>query len=634
MTERDELLEQFLVEGRELLVRGRRDLGRLAGTATDRGALDGLFRSLHTLKGSTGLFALAPLTSLLHAAEAQLDEARAAGALARERVDGLGRALDEVEIWLDVLDRGGKPSADLARRAQGLSERLQEAAPPAEPEPPAGAADWAPALVADSGRQGPLVAIRYAPGAEAYFRGEDPLAIVREIPGLVRLRLSADPATDRVTYDPFRCTLKIEALSDAPLDDVRQALRLVFDQVELIEVAAAQAGGGLRLRALRVDAERLDSVAALVDELVIAKNALAHQTAELARAFAGTAQERELTVRQAALERVAGQLHAAITSLRLAPLSHLFSRFPRQVRELAEGLDKDVDLLVTGEQVSLDKSVVEGLFEPMLHLLRNAVDHGVETRAARLAAGKPERARITIAAHAQADEVVVEIVDDGRGIDLARVRAAAVARGVISAEAASGLSNEAAARLVFAPGFSTKGQVSAISGRGVGMDAVHDAVTRMGGRVALENRPGEGLSVRLILPAQVVLTKILVVEAGGERFGVPLEGVSETHRVRLDEVTRVRAGRAYVRRDRVIPLLRLAELLGGASGPDGEVFPVLNVVVGDEAVGVQIDRLGERVEAPLRPMNGLMSAYPGLLGTVLEGDGRVLLILDLAELAT
>jgi two-component system chemotaxis sensor kinase CheA len=165
------------------------------------------------------------------------------------------------------------------------------------------------------------------------------------------------------------------------------------------------------------------------------------------------------------------------------------------------------------------------------------------------------------------------------------------------------------------------------------MDAVRAAVSELGGRIALDNRPGQGLTVRLTLPARVVLTRILVVKAGGERFGVPLDTISETHRVQPEQVSAIRAGRAYVRRDTVIPLLRLGDLLGVESAGEGQAFPVLSVEMAGEPLGIQIDEIAERIEAPMRPMSGLLAGYPGVMGAVLQGDGQVLLVLDLAELA-
>lgn len=632
MVARDELLEQFLIEGRDLLDRATADLGALTRDAADTDALASLFRAIHTLKGSAALFAVPELTRLLHGMETRLESARAKGGLSTDDMPRLQRTLDVTDAWLEALDRVGEPSDQL--RADTVALDRGDAAL-AGAEPIAMPADWARTLASSAGVSGSIVAARYTPDRDAYFRGDDPLAIMRAIPGLFRLEMEA-PAPE-ATYDPFACTLTLRALSTAPITDVRAALRLVSDQADIAVVEtttpAAQRPAGIALRSLRVDAERLDDVAALIDELVIAKNALVHQTALLAAAAPEAARSRDLANTLSSVERLVADLHASVTRLRLVALGHVFSRLPRQVREIAEGLGKDVELLVSGDAVAVDKSVVEHLYEPLLHLVRNAIDHGIETPADRRERGKPQRAVLTLSAQAAREEVTIDLADDGRGIDVGRVREIAVARGVLDAEAAAGLSDAAAANLVFAPGFSTASELTQLSGRGVGMDAVRAAVTQVGGRVSLENRPGQGLSVRLTLPATVVLTKLLVVTAGGERFGVPLESVRETHRVRRDDVTPVRVGRAYVRRDHVIPLLRLSDLLGAAAREDSGAFPVLRIVAGGEDIGIQIDEIAERVEAPLRPMGGVLAHYPGILGTVLNGDGEVLLVLDLAELA-
>jgi two-component system chemotaxis sensor kinase CheA len=631
MNARDELLEQFLLEGRELLDRATADLAGLARDGSDADALDGLFRAVHTLKGSAALFEVAELTRLLHGLETDLEAARSQGLLSGPVRAQVERGLDIADSWLDALESEGGPSDRLRAETLALERGATELA-----DAPVAAPDWARDLFAHADAAGSLVVIRYAPAQDAYFRGDDPLAIMRELPGLIRLDLAA-PAAE-AAYDPFACTLILRALSTASLTDVRAALRLVADQIELAVVDPERTpktatASGLALRSLRVEANRLDDVAALIDELVIAKNALAHQMALLTAAAPQAARSRDLANTLSAVERVVSDLHGSVTRLRLVTLGHVFNRLPRQVREISEALGKDVDFVVSGESVAVDKSVVEHLYEPLLHLVRNAIDHGIEEPAVRRARSKPQRAVLRLSAQMRRDEVTIDLTDDGRGIDVVRVRDLAVSRGLLNAAAAETLTEAAAANLIFAPGFSTASELTQLSGRGVGMDAVRAAASHVGGRVSLENRPGQGLSVRLTLPAHVVLTRLLVVRAGGERFGVPLEAVRETHRVRRDDVTPVRAGRAFVRHDNVIPLLRLSDLLGAAVREDAVAFPVLQIDAGGEDVGIQIDEIGERVEAPLRPLAGVLAGYPGVLGTVLQGDGGVLLVLDLEELA-
>lgn len=643
----DDLLGQFLIEGRELVEQASEDLLELERRPAASEVVDSAFRAFHTLKGSTGLFDLAPLGAILHAAEDLLGLLRDGRATADASVlDALMACLRQTERWLNAIEADGGLPADAPQAAAALAARLratqEESAPQALSTNAVGPAEWTRALLEPPlDGAGPFVAVRYTPPAEAYFHGDDPLAIARSAPGLARLVAGPrEPWGPLEDYDPFACNLVLTALYDAPLAEVRAAFRFVADQAEFSEVANTAGAeevvqptfGGGGQRTLRVEAERVDRLAAVVDELVVAKNALAHLAARASGAGAEIGFVRDLGAAQINLDRLIGRLHGSVTRIRLVPLSPLFRRFSRLVREMAGSLGKDVEFRLRGEDVEVDKAVVDGLFDPLLHLLRNALDHGVEPAAERQAAGKPARASLVLSARASGDQVLVEVSDDGRGLNPERIRKAAVQRGLVGPEAAASLSDADAIDLVFAPGFSTAAQVSEVSGRGVGMDAVRSAVSALGGRVSLQSHPGEGTVVQLSLPLSLVLTRIMVVEAAGERFGAPLDSIIETARIPADRLAPIRAGRAFVLRDQAIPVLPLAELLGLPSGPvDGELN-VLIVQAGAEPVGVLVDAFGERLDAPLRATNGLLTGLPGVLGATLLGDGQVLMVLDLPEL--
>jgi two-component system chemotaxis sensor kinase CheA len=319
--------------------------------------------------------------------------------------------------------------------------------------------------------------------------------------------------------------------------------------------------------------------------------------------------------------------------MRLAPLRRLFAPLPRQVRDMADALGKPVELLVSGEEVAVDKAIMDGLYEPLIHILRNAVDHGLEPPEVRAAAGKPARGVIRLAATPRGDVAVIEVADDGAGLDLPRIRTAAVERGLLSAEAVMALSDREAADLIFMPGFSTARKVTDLSGRGVGLDAVRAALARIGGRVEVESRPGQGAVVRMSAPLRTVLTRVAILCVGAERFGAPLDAIREVVRVPRAQVSAVRAGKAVVVRDEVIPLMHLGELLGG----DSSLADPLTVAVVDSAggrVGVAVDRVDETLMAPVQAVSPLLSGLAGLTGSILQGDGRVLFLLDLAALTS
>lgn len=626
----DPLMQQFLLEGRDQAQQAGEALLALERDG-DKGQLDAALRAFHTLKGSAGLFDLAELGALMHAAEERLEDVRGGGRqLSTNVATLLLEAVSEAERWLEALAHGGEPATDDRVSAARLAKILaRDPVADLEPETPSSAPpDWAQALAGRLPPGATGTAIRHRPDSQAYFHGEDPLALMAQVPQLEWLDLGRrSNAPPGETYDPFTCELVLTALSAATPTQVREVYRLVADEVELVEVRGRQAAAAEGARALRVAPERIDELAALLDEAIIAKNALAHATA----ALIDEAGSRQVGERQAALDRTLADLHAALAELRMAPLAQVFARFPRQARELAAQLGKNAELQLSGGEVAVDKAIVEGLFEPLVHLLRNALDHGVEPPEERRRQGKPERATLQLSARALAGQAVIELTDDGRGLDADRIRAMAEAKGLISREAAETLSDEMARELVFIPGFSTAGAVTSVSGRGVGLDAVRAAVGRLGGRISLSSRPGQGTVAQISVPLRAVMTKIAVVSVGGRRYGAPLQSIREVVRLPRAEVSAIRAGRAFVLRDEVLPLVSLSQIMGGAAT---ELDPVTVMVVGQGAmaVGVEVDRVAERIEAPVRPATGLLSSLPGLQGTLVQGDGQVLMVLDLEVL--
>jgi len=273
--------------------------------------------------------------------------------------------------------------------------------------------------------------------------------------------------------------------------------------------------------------------------------------------------------------------------------------------------------------------VADGLFEPLLHLIRNAVDHGVETPEVRRAAGKTDTAILEISATTRRDEVIITVRDDGRGLDLESIRKTAISRGLAAVAGLERLSDEQTIELLFQPGFSTATGVTEISGRGVGLDAVRNATESLGGKVTLSRDPGGGARAELRLPVNVRLTKLMVVQAGGEQYAVPMDAVLETYSLTADAVTPVRDGQAVMWRDRVLPLLPLAELTGGTSrlDPGGE-RRVLVVRSGGDHLGLLVSDFDRPIEASVRPATGLLGSLPALAGTTIAGDGSVLLVLD------
>jgi two-component system chemotaxis sensor kinase CheA len=326
-------------------------------------------------------------------------------------------------------------------------------------------------------------------------------------------------------------------------------------------------------------------------------------------------------------------LQKSVLGLRVLPLRHVFQRFPRLIREMSVKLGRPVNFATHGDDTEADKVIVEALYEPLLHVLRNAMDHGVEPIEQRTALGKAPTATISLRGNRQGENVVVEVEDDGRGIDLVKVRRKAVERGVVSADALASYSDADAIELIFSPGFSTASDISDISGRGVGMDAARAAIEGLGGRISIESRQNHGSVVRFVLPFSVMMTRVMTVAVGDQMFGIPLETVVETVRAAREAIFPIGGSRAFVLRNRTVPVIDLAETLDYRAHPRASATATLLIIsIAGQLGAIEVDRLGESMDVMLKPMDGILSGTPGLAGATLLGDGKVLLILDVQEL--
>jgi two-component system chemotaxis sensor kinase CheA len=653
----DELMLQFSIEARELIQQASDDLLALEREPNNRERLESLFRAIHTLKGSVGLFDFGAALAVLHRSEDLLVGARAGDVdVDVALIDPLLAVIEWVERNLDAMTVAGQLSDEQNQQAESLLVLLKTEAPAEALLPTAPAVDalpeWALALRNHAGGSvaegSNLVAIRYEPHPECFFQGDDPLATMARLSEVHHLDVFLkEPLPSKADFDPFRCNLVIEALSGSPLAEVEAIFRLLPDQVRLVDVtsrstphlatlepqaAPVVVAPELQNTTMRVDVARIDALLGIAGELITAKNGLL-PLARTAREADNESLARRILASQHEIDRLVASLYGAVTRARLIPLDQTFRRFPRLVRETASRLGKSIELAIQGQEVEADREIVEHLFEPLLHLVRNAMDHGIEPEAERVALSKPPRGRLVLRARQRGDQVVIELSDDGRGIDAVRIRSAAVAKGIVEEGRAQRLSDEEALQLIFAPGFSTASSVTDLSGRGVGLDAVRSVLHRLGGVVEVAGNPGAGTVFSLRLPVSFSMSQLMVVEVGSERYGIPIDEIIETHRLRRDVVQAVRAGQAFVLRDQTIPLLYLGELLQipEARAAAGDL-KVLIVQAGDERLGIAVDGIADRAETLTRPLSGLLRNIPGVSGTTLLGDGKVLLVLNLEEL--
>ena len=392
-------------------------------------------------------------------------------------------------------------------------------------------------------------------------------------------------------------------------------------------------------RVLKVGQEKIDRLMDLIGEMVVAKNSLPYLAQRAEDVFGQRELAREIKAQYAVINRIAEDMQGAIMQVRMLPVGTVFQRFGRLVRDISKKLGKEVQLVIDGEETEADKNVIESLADPLIHILRNSLDHGIEQPSVRLAAGKPAHGTIRIQARQESDRVLIEISDDGAGVHAERVRQKAVERGLIPADRADTLTDEDAVQLIFLPGFSTAERISDLSGRGVGMDVVRNAVERINGSVLLSSRAGKGTSIVLSLPLSMAVSNVMVIETAGRRFGVPMDLINETVRVHADDIHHFKQAQTTVLRGRVVPLRALNQLLALDAEPqrnaDGE-NAVLVVRLGNQGsggnVGLLVDHFHGASDIILKPLEGVLAGLTGFAGTALMGDGSVLMVLNPKEL--
>ncbi len=388
-------------------------------------------------------------------------------------------------------------------------------------------------------------------------------------------------------------------------------------------------------KTLKVDQDKIDRLMNLIGEMVVAKNALPYLANRAETVFGVRDLSREIKAQYAVINRVAEEMQDTIMQVRMMPVSFIFQRFPRMVRDISRKLGKEVELVLEGESTEADKNIVEALSDPLIHIVRNSLDHGLEQPDVRLAAGKNATGKLTIRATQESDRVLIEIMDDGKGIDPKIIKHKAYEKGLIDETTLERISDQDAINLIFAAGFSTVEVISDLSGRGVGMDVVRSAVEKVNGTVGIESQVGKGTRIHLSLPLSMAVTNVIIIESNKQIFGVPMDMVVETVRVPRSQIRTIKHKQTTVLRGRVVPLLSLNQLLarGVEQLPnEDDEFATLIVRVHGEHIGILVDEFRETVDIILKPMAGILGGLSSYSGAALLGDGSVLMVLNPREL--
>jgi two-component system chemotaxis sensor kinase CheA len=378
-----------------------------------------------------------------------------------------------------------------------------------------------------------------------------------------------------------------------------------------------------------VDATRIDTVMNLVGELIIGKSMLQRTIVEFEQRFAKDPLRGKFSDALAFQSRVLGELQKSVMKIRMVPVEQLFRRFPRLVRDVAKQLNKDVGLDLAGQNTDLDKSILDALAEPLAHLVRNAAGHGIESAAEREAAGKPARGTIRLNAFHEGDQVVIEVSDDGRGLDRGKIVQRTIERGTLTAEQASQLNDSEVLRLIFAPGLSTADQVTEISGRGVGLDVVENALEGLKGAVELESEPGKGTKFRLLVPLTLASIQALLFRVGGRLYAVPLASVVEITRVTEADVHRMDDHEIFQLREQVLTLVRLNRLVNHSQREKAGRTFVIVIGTGNRRFGLAVDSLMGEQELVIKALEDALVTSPLVSGASILGDGTIVLILNI-----
>ena len=580
--------------------------------------VDRLFRAIHTIKGMAATMGYAVVAQLAHGIENLLDMLRQGRVQPSPTVfQSLFRAVDVLGKAVEAAAGGSEEPGDPALLAE--LDRIASGGPPSSvvlqpsPEP-------VPARRATDAPRSHVLQVVIRPGA--VMRGARAALVLRRAEALGTIS-GVRPVLAQFERDDFDGRFSFRLQARASDQEIIAALRAVGD-VESIqfEAPAAANQNPAAARQIRVDLRRLDLLMKQVGELVVAKNRLGAISAEAGDPVLSEVSER--------IGRLVSAMQTEVIASRMTPVGEVFERFPRLVRDLSRDLGKQIRFDMEGEDIELDRSILDEIGEPLVHLIRNAADHGIETPAERVAAGKTEQGRILLSAARERNTVAIRVADDGRGIDRDQVLAKARREG--AAPEIDALNDDLLVRVLARPGFSTAHQVSGVSGRGVGVDVAMTRVRALGGTLEVRSELGRGTTFAIRVPLTLAIVRALLTEAGGERYAVPLVYVAETVEFDRRAVTAVRDREALVVRDQVIPTVHLRDLVAVRSQPAGSRRPTVILEVGERRAALVVDALVGQQDIVVEPFDAPRGLPPFVGGATILADGAPALILDAAAL--
>ncbi len=619
--EMKEIVQDFLQEASEMLEGLDNYFVQLENNPEDRTLLNEIFRTAHSIKGSAGFIGLNRIVEVAHHAENVLNQLRTGNMRAEPAViDIILEAMDALKVLVNEVRTGEQADVDIEGINMKLDLLLQwgedthtEISPEQEG---ASDGDMAAAVREEQALDHPE-----APQGETPTEappGTAPSAPVP--PPLTPPPPSAPPPAAVSTPQVVRPAASREEAANA----------------ETAAQKGVEGGQGESDQTIRVEIGRLDSVMNLVGELVLGRNRLVKLSGDIDGITDFERRIKEVAEAISQLNRVTTDLQTAVIKTRMQPIKKVLGKFPRMVRDLSRKMGKSIRLELAGEETELDKSVIEEIGDPLVHIIRNSIDHGIEMPEDRVVQGKDSEGVVRISAYQEGNSIVIEIADDGRGIDPEKIRRKAVEKGVITEADAQRLTDSEAVNIIFMPGFSTAEKVTDVSGRGVGMDVVRTNINKINGSVDIQTQKGAGSTFVIRLPLTIAIIQALMVSIGAETYAIPLASVVETVKITEKDIKTLSGSEVLNLRQQVLPLIRLRDEfkvphVGDGSGvPEGQYVVV--VQVGSKNLGLVVDSLPYQEEVVIKSMGQILSGIRGLAGATITGDGRVVIILDVGEI--
>jgi two-component system chemotaxis sensor kinase CheA len=674
-------LSMFIDESNDHLQSLNENLLKLESDPEDISIVQVIFRSAHTLKGMSATMGFEDLASLTHEMENVLDLVRNNKLKMDSFIfDTLFKGLDALETMVQDIINGGTGKADVSAIVTSLQAIVKS-------DYKAGEAQHAAAPVVGGIAQGGVVLDEFQTSVllQSIESGHSVFHVVVTVREDCMLRavraymvfdflerngevVKSHPSVQDIEQEKFDRTFTVFTISSISEEELRKGIESVseielavitpLDRETLTELcahanissqpanaaslaaplptesllakaqttnapaAAPSAAGGAASRTIRVDIERLDALMNLFSELLIDRVRLEQLASEIRRT--------DLTETVEHMTRVSGDLQSIVLKLRMVPVESVFNRFPRMVRDLAKSLDKKIDLIITGAETELDRTVIDEIGDPLVHLLRNSLDHGIEPVADRIAAGKSETGTVNLRAFHSGNHVFIEVQEDGRGINREKVKQIAIKNGIVSADEANRLTDSEVNMLIFAAGFSTADKISDISGRGVGLDVVKTKIATLGGHVSVESEPGKGTKFSIQLPLTLSIISAMLVKLGTEKYAIPLSSIVETGIVRNEQIRKIHGNRMIEYRGSVIPLISLSQVLESNSFNENEDTETEIVVIrkGDKLGALAVDEFIGQSEIVLKPLGKYLTNIEAISGATILGDGQVALIID------